>query len=70
MCLLAELNGLKLTGGDVGNAYLKAHTTEKVCVRAGPEFGPLEGHLLVIKKALHGLRTSGARFHVKLYIQE
>ena len=65
VCLLAELNGLKLTGGDVGNAYLEAHTTEKVCVRAGPEFGPLEGHLLVIKKALHGSRTSGARFHTK-----
>ena len=53
MCLLAELNGLKLTGGDVGNAYLEAYTTEKVCVCAGPEFGPLEGHLLVIEKALY-----------------
>ena len=65
VCLLAELNGLKLTGGDVGNAYLEAYTTEKVCVCAGPEFGPLEGHLLVIEKALYGLRTSGARFHAK-----
>ena len=65
VCLLAELNGLKLTGGDVGNAYLKAYTTEKVCVRVGPEFGPLEGHSLVIEKALYGLRTSGARFHAK-----
>ena len=51
--------------GDVGNAYLEAYTTEKVSVRAGPEFGPLEGHLLVIEKALYGLRTSGARFHAK-----
>ena len=50
VCLLAELNGLKLTGGDIGNAYLEAHTLEKVCVCAGPEFGPLEGHLLVIEK--------------------
>ena len=65
VCLLAELNGLKLTGGDVGNAYLEACTTEKVCVHAGPKFGPLEGHLLVIEKALYGLRTSGARFHAK-----
>ena len=65
VCLLTELNGLKLTGGDVGNAYLEACTSEKVCVCAGPEFGPLEGHLLVIKKALYGLRTSGARFHAK-----
>ena len=59
------MNGLKLTGGDVGNTYLEAHTSEKVCVCAGPEFGPLEGHLLIIKKALCGLHTSGARFHAK-----
>ena len=41
------------------------HIHKKVCVHAGPEFGPLEGHLLVIKKALCGLCTSGARFHAK-----
>ena len=65
VCILVELNGLKLTGGDVGNTYLKAYTSEKVCARAGPEFGPLEGHLLVIEKALYSLHTSGARFHAK-----
>ena len=52
VCLLAEMNGFKLTGGDVGNAYLEACALEKVCVCAGPEFGPLEGHSLVIEKAL------------------
>ncbi len=30
---------------------------------AGPEFGEREGHILVIDKALYGLRTSGARWH-------
>ena len=65
VCLFAELNGLKLTGGDVRNTYLEAHTSEKVCVCAGPEFGPLEGHLFVIKKALCKLHTFGARFHAK-----
>jgi hypothetical protein len=34
-----------------------------VCFLAGTEFGPLEGHLLVIVCALYGLRTSGARRH-------
>ena len=43
---------------DIGNIYLKAKTTEKVCIRAGPEFGELEGHLLIIDKALYGLRLS------------
>ena len=62
---LAHLDSLNLTDGDIGNAYLEAYTKEKVCCRAGPEFGPIEGHMLIIDKALYGLRTSGARFHAK-----
>ena len=65
VAFLAELNGLELTGGDIGNAYLEAYTKEKVCFRAGPEFGEWEGHLLVVDKALYGLRTSGERWHAK-----
>jgi Reverse transcriptase (RNA-dependent DNA polymerase) len=49
---LAELNGFQLWATDIGNAYL-----------AGPEFGDREGHILVIGKALYGLRSSGARWH-------
>ena len=63
---LAELNGLELMAADVGNAYLEAYTKEKVAFIAGPEFGPLEGHVMLICKALYGLRSSGARFHEKL----
>ena len=63
---IGELNGLKVMVGDIGNAYLEAYTNEKVYIIAGPEFGELEGHTLVIEKALYGLRTSGARFHEKL----
>ena len=37
--------------GDIGNAYLESCTHEKVCFVAGPEFGPLAGHALVIIKA-------------------
>ena len=61
--LLGELNGLKIGVGNVGNAYLEAETKEKVYIIAGPEFGELAGHTLIIFKALYGLRTSGARFH-------
>jgi hypothetical protein len=60
---LAELNGIETWSTDVGNAYLEAKTSEKVYIEAGPEFGELEGHLLIIVKALYGLRTSGARWH-------
>ena len=43
---------------DIGNEYLKALTSEKVCIRAGPEFGDLKGHLRIIYKALYGLKLS------------
>ena len=32
---LAELNGLETDATDIGNAYLEAHTKEKVCFIAG-----------------------------------
>ena len=63
---IAELNGHNLMQGNIGNAYLESYTQEKVCFVAGPEFGPLAGHTLVIIKALYGLRSSGLRFHEKL----
>jgi hypothetical protein len=62
-CLfLAKLNNLSLSAADVGNAYLEAVTNEKLYVVAGPEFGEYEGHILIIHKALYGLRSSGARW--------
>ena len=63
---LAELNDLDSWGTDVGNAYLEAKTKEKVYIIAGPEFGDLQGHVLLIQKALYGLRTSGLRWHERL----
>ena len=49
----------------VCNAYLEAKTTEKCYIIGGPEFNDREGHILVIHKALYGLRSSGARWHDK-----
>jgi hypothetical protein len=60
---LAELNELHAWATDIGNAYLEAITDELVYIIAGPEFGELEGHILLIHKALYGLRSSGARWH-------
>ena len=60
---LAELNDLQTWATDVGNAYLEADTAELIYIIGGPEFGELEGHTLVITKALYGLRTSGLRWH-------
>src|SRR5687768_7881260 len=66
LLFLAELNGLKVWSTDIGNAYLEALTSENVCIRAGAEFGALAEHLLLIYKALYGLRSSGARWHERL----
>jgi hypothetical protein len=64
LCMfLGELNGLDVDAADVGNAYLMAYTKEKLFIIAGPELGDLQGCLLIIVKALYGLRTSGARWH-------
>ena len=66
LLFLAKLNGLEVWGTDIGDAYLEALTSERVCIRAGPEFGALTDHLLLIYKALYGLRSSGARWHDRL----
>ena len=59
VAFIAELNSLKLWATDIGNAYLEATTKEKLVIIAGPKFKELEAHVLVIHKALYGLRTSG-----------
>lgn len=62
--VIAKAQGLRCIAGDVGNAYLNAHTNEKVYVVCGPEFGPeLEGRLAIVRKGLYGLKTSGNRWH-------
>ena len=66
VAFLAELNQLNLWGADVGNAYIEAKTREKVYIIGGVGFGELEGHTLIIFKALYGLKSSGARWHDRL----
>jgi hypothetical protein len=57
------VNGLKVMAADVGNAFLYRRTKEKVYIIAGPEFGKDAGKQMIIKKSLHGLKTSAAWFH-------
>ena len=58
---LSQLNDLEIWGADVGNAYLEAYTDEKLCIIAGQEFKKLQGHLLIMGKALYGNCSGGAR---------
>ena len=64
---LSQLNNLEIWGADVGNAYLEAYTDEKLCIMTGPEFKELQGHLLIMVKALYGTRSGGARWHDRLF---
>ena len=56
---LAELNQLELCATDIGNAYLKAETKEKLYIITGPEFGDQQGHVLIIHKSLYALDFIG-----------
>ena len=38
---------------DVGNEYLQALTREKLYIVGGPEFEEIQGHVLVMYKALY-----------------
>ena len=65
---LAKLNNMKVGGGGggIGNACLKATTKETLYIVAGPEFEELQGHILVIHKALYGLKSSGLRWSQRI----
>jgi Reverse transcriptase (RNA-dependent DNA polymerase) len=56
------LNDLQIKACDVQNAYINAPTKEKVWFRAGRELGFDAGKVVVIVRALYGLKSSGARF--------
>ena len=66
MLLVAALNNLDIQGADIENAYLTAPCREKVWMRGGIEFGELAGEILIIGKALYGLKSSGAAFRAFL----
>ena len=63
---MAALNGLTVMACDIQNAYLNADCREKIWTRAGPEFGLEAGTIMLICKALYGLRSSGAAFRAHL----
>ena len=52
---------------DVGKKYLQALPREKLYIVGGPEFEELQGHVLVMYKALYGTRSGGACWHYKFF---
>jgi hypothetical protein len=63
ICLtVAALNDLSISACDIGNAYLNAETQEKVYFIAGSEWRDKEGRVVVIVRALYGLKSSALQW--------
>ena len=63
---IAALNELSVMACDIQNGYLTAGCRERIWTRAGPEFGSESGSIMIVKKALYGLKGSGAAFRAHL----
>ena len=60
--IIVAFNGLEISSCDIQNAYLTAPCREKIYFIAGPELGSDQGKIIIIKRALYGLKSSGAAF--------
>jgi len=63
---IASLNSLNVSACDIGNAYLNAACREKLWTVAGTEFGSEQGSIMIIARALYGLKSSGAAWRSTL----
>ena len=64
--MLAALNDLQVMSCDIQNAYMTADCQEKIWTYAGPKFGSEQGSITFVRKALYGLKSSGAAFRTHL----
>ena len=59
---------LNVLGADVQNVFLTAPNNEKCWMIVGSEFGPDEGKVFLVMKALYGLKS--ARFSFRAFMAE
>ena len=57
---LAALNGVYIRAVDIGNAYLNAKCRENIWTIAGTEFGSDKVKVMLVVRALYGLKPYGA----------
>jgi hypothetical protein len=62
----AALNDLDILACDIEGASPTAKCQERIYVKAGPEFGSEQDSIMIVKMALHGLKSLGAAFRSKL----
>ena len=66
LLLVAALNDLDILACDIQNAYLTASCREKIVTQVGTEFGSDAGKMMLVTRALYGLKSSGASFRAFL----
>ena len=66
--LIAGLNDLDVLAGDVTNAYLNAKCREKISFEGGIETDEDRGKVLIVTRALYGLKSSGAAWRADLAV--
>ena len=65
--VISQKAKLEIMCGDIGNAYVNAYTNKKVYAISGDEFGKvMKGSVVIIVRALYGLRTSFERWNAHL----
>jgi hypothetical protein len=64
--LNAALNGLHIMSCDLENAYLNAKCKEKIWFEGGIECGADQGKVLIVVRALYGLKSAGASWSATL----
>ena len=57
---LAALNDVEVIVAEIGNAYLNTKCREKIWTVAGADFGTEKGKVVLLVRALYGLKSSGA----------
>jgi len=63
---IAALDDISVLACDIQNAYLTAKCREKIWTQAGPEFGSDAGKIMLVVRALYGLKSSGAAYRALL----
>ena len=64
--LLESLNNLDILACDIGNACINAKCIEILWTEVGTELGTEKGIVMIIARALYGLKSSGTAWSVKL----
>ena len=64
--MIAALNGLDIMSCNLENAYLNATNREKIWSEGGIECGEDKGKVLVVVRALYGLKSAGSAWRAAL----